>query len=91
MTEATKSSKQDNRFPTYEQLFAGWEQMKAERNLLRGFTNGLLGLIQLLSHRDDLPAGLGEIMLTNHRYVDALAYIEHHTMPADETTPEHRA
>lgn len=48
----------------------------AERDELLGFVNGLLGLVQLITSRDDLPREIREAMLSNHRYVDALAYVE---------------
>jgi hypothetical protein len=35
--------------------------------------NGIIGLVQLVQHRDDLPLNLN--MFANHRYVEALAAI----------------
>lgn len=42
----------------------------AAENLLLG----MIGLIQLLSHNSDIPKEVREGMLTNHRYVDAVAF-----------------
>jgi hypothetical protein len=37
-----------------------------------GVLAGLVGLVQLIAGRDDLPVGLKQTMLENHRYIDAL-------------------
>lgn len=50
-------------------------RIKAERDELRDLLAGVCGLVQLISHRDDLPAALKESMLTNHRYLDAMAVL----------------
>lgn len=46
-----------------------------ERDELYGYVNGLLGLLQLLRGRDDIPDEVKEIMRTNHRAADAAAYL----------------
>lgn len=35
---------------------------------------GMIGLVQLLSHNTDIPACIRKDMLTNHRYIDAVAF-----------------
>lgn len=50
-------------------------EARAERNELYGYVNGLLGLLQLLRGRDDITNEVKEIMRTNHRAVDAAAYL----------------
>lgn len=42
---------------------------------LRDATLGLIGLVQMISHRDDLPAEIRNVLLTNHRFVDACAVV----------------
>lgn len=36
---------------------------------------GMVGLVQIITGRDDMPAEIKAVTLDNHRYVDALAYI----------------
>ncbi len=51
------------------------ERMRAERDELYGYVNGLLGLLQLVCSRDDMPKEIGEVLRTNHRATDAAAYL----------------
>jgi hypothetical protein len=51
------------------------EDLGRERDELLGYVNGLLGLVQLIGHRNDLPRDVRLAMFSNHRYVDALAYV----------------
>jgi hypothetical protein len=53
------------------------EELRTVRDLL----TGLMGLIVLVSSRDDFPYEVTVAMLNNHRYVDALRYIE--SLPDD--------
>lgn len=51
------------------------EALRNEIALLRDYVNGLLGLVQLISSRTDLPSGVAQSIRTNHRYMDALAHM----------------
>ena len=51
------------------------ERLQQERDDLYGYVQGLLGLLQLVRGRDDMPAEIGEILRTNHRAADAAAYL----------------
>jgi hypothetical protein len=46
-------------------------ELKIQRDELLAALNGLLGLVQLVDRRDDMPIVLSE----NHRYKDALALV----------------
>jgi hypothetical protein len=37
---------------------------------------GLVGLVQLICHRSDTPSEIAFAMKTNHRFVDAMAYLK---------------
>lgn len=50
-----------------ETLDAACQRISALEAALRG----MLGLAQLLSHNRDLPASLREVLLANHRILDA--------------------
>jgi hypothetical protein len=47
-------------------------RLRDERDELHDLLAGVVGLVQLVSSRNDLPAGLKEILRSNHRFVDAL-------------------
>jgi hypothetical protein len=47
-------------------------RLRDELDELHVLLAGVVGLVQLVSSRNDLPAGLKEILLSNHRFVDAL-------------------
>jgi hypothetical protein len=51
------------------------ERLQEERDTLYGHVNGLLGLLQLVRGRDDMPAEISEVLNTNHRATDAAAYL----------------
>lgn len=46
-----------------------------ERNQLYGYVQGLLGLLQLVRGRDDMPAEISDVLNTNHRATDPAAYL----------------
>ena len=50
-------------------------ELRAERDELYGYVNGLLGLLQLVRDRDDMPSAISHVLCTNHRAVDAAAYL----------------
>jgi hypothetical protein len=58
-----------------EEAAANCHLMQAAPDLLDA-VNGLLGLVQLISHRTDLPADLPSAMQHSHRYMDALALVQ---------------
>lgn len=60
------------------------ERVRDERDQLYGYVNGLLGLLQLVRGRDDMPAEINDALRTNHRAVDAAAYLT-------QIVPPHRA
>jgi hypothetical protein len=51
------------------------ERLQRERDELYGYVNGLLGLLQLVRSRDDMPLAISEVLRTNHRATDAAAYL----------------
>lgn len=59
----------------YDERSAQVARPLVERDMLYGHVNGLLGLLQLLRGRDDIPDEVKEIMRTNHRATDAAAYL----------------
>jgi primosomal protein N' len=48
---------------------------EAECERLRDALNGLIGLVQLVSMRGDMPTGLDDLMMLNHRMTEAKAAI----------------
>jgi hypothetical protein len=54
-----------------------------ERDNLYDYVNGLLGLLQLIRGRDDVNAEVKDVLRTNHRVVDATAYLAQ-IMPPQE-------
>lgn len=50
-------------------------KLKAERDNLYGYVNGLLGLLQMIGHREDMPADIKNTLRANHRAADAAAYL----------------
>lgn len=67
------------------------ERLSKERNELYGYVNGLLGLLQLVRGRDDMPKEIAEVLRTNHRAVDAASYLTQIVPPkADEQDAEPR-
>jgi hypothetical protein len=55
---------------------------RTERDELYDYVNGLLGLLQILRDRDDVPNNVKKIMRTNHRATDAAAYLTQILPPA---------
>lgn len=60
------------------------EQLRHERDALYGYVNGLLGLLQLVRSRDDMPKAISRVLNTNHRATDAAAYLTQIVPPADD-------
>lgn len=81
MTEYDQMKAQKDRIMAREN--AGTERLREERDNLYGYVNGLLGLLQLIRGRDDMPAAISEALNTNHRAVDAAAYLTQITPPSD--------
>jgi hypothetical protein len=50
-------------------------RLQDERDELYGYVNGLLGLLQFIRDRDDVNAEVKDVLRTNHRVVDAAAYL----------------
>ena len=46
---------------------------RSERDALRTALSGVVGLVELVASRDDLPCGLDDLMLLSHRMTDARA------------------
>lgn len=64
--------------PGYEQCAVYQQRITRlwdERNQLYGYVNGLLGLLQLVRGRDDMPTEISTVLNTNHRATDAAAYL----------------
>lgn len=49
--------------------------LRVQRDALYHYVNGLLGLLQLICGRDDMPASVRDVLHTNHRAKDAADYI----------------
>jgi hypothetical protein len=60
------------------------EQMAKERHELYGYVSGLLGLLQLVRGRDDMPPEIDEILKTSHRATDAASYLTQIVPPQSE-------
>lgn len=63
---------QDDGLPTDDQLLD--QAVAAARGTpdeVHDALLGMIGLVQLISARDDLPADIKTAMLSNHRYIDA--------------------
>lgn len=69
---------------TYNEKYPDPHAIKYERDELYGYVNGLLGLLQLVSGRDDMPTEIAECLKTNHRAVDAAAYLTQIAPPAEQ-------
>jgi hypothetical protein len=57
--------------------------MQSERDNLYDYVNGLLGLLRLIRGRDDVNAEVKDVLRTNHRVVDAAAYLTQIMPPND--------
>ena len=66
-------------------LMADIERLLAERNALYGHVSGLLGLLQLVRGRDDMPGEIRKVLNTNHRATDAAAYLTRIVPPVSDT------
>jgi len=60
----------------YDQMRDEIERLRKERDELYGYVNGLLGLLQLVRGRDDMPDEISEALRTSHRTCDAAAIRE---------------
>jgi hypothetical protein len=58
--------------------------MQHERDNLYGYVNGLLGLLQLIRGRDDVNDEVKDVLRTNHRVVDAAAYLTQIVPPKND-------
>lgn len=58
-----------------DRAYESVNRLRDERDELYGYVNGLLGLLVLLRNRDDISDEIKDIMRTNHRVVDAAAYL----------------
>ena len=56
-----------------EQHFVRNKKLRAENETLRAALSGVVGLVELVSSRDDLPTGLDDLMRLSHRMTDAYA------------------
>jgi regulator of replication initiation timing len=56
-----------------EQHFVRNNELRAENEALRAALAGVVGLVELVSSRDDLPTGLDDLMRLSHRMTDAYA------------------
>lgn len=54
---------------------AEFRALRNEIARLEGFVRGLIGLTELISHRDDVSPDLRGVLATNHRVVDAIAFL----------------
>jgi hypothetical protein len=55
--------------------FSELDRLRAERDNLYGYVNGLLGLLQIVRGRGDMPTEIADALRTNHRAADAAAYL----------------
>jgi hypothetical protein len=74
----------DNRAPCSP--ISETEQIRAERDCLYFYLYGLLGLLQLVRGRDDMPPAIDDVLNTNHRAVDAAAYLAQIVPPWEAST-----
>jgi regulator of replication initiation timing len=56
-----------------KQHFVRNKELRAENEALRAALAGVVGLVELVSSRDDLPTGLDDLMRLSHRMTDAYA------------------
>jgi len=65
-------------FDRKENLRASWNERirDPEKAEAVDFLKGMLGLVQLLASRDDISTELSDVLRTNHRIADALAFIQ---------------
>ncbi len=54
-------------------MMSNLHPLQAQRDQLLAALNGLIGLVQLVDSRGDMPIVLAD----NHRYIDALALVKH--------------
>lgn len=61
------------------------ERLRGERDNLYGHVNDLLGLLVLVSSRDDMPAAIRDDLETSFRAVEASAYVKQIAAPIEKS------